>query len=566
MARKFGLTFDRAVRGLMVPVLVAASLVVMAPSARAHPNHTGTIDSSGKQIYCAWVFESNERRSSGSSNANGDRWVQCNHGRGSTINSVQIRLRNSSGSLLISPTCQATSMSATVRENEPFVDETGGTFVCFQEIGAAGQPSWTDWNGIQYADLSRSTCGAIDFASGSDLVAESSYCSITSVAVGTDYAGTGHTWEPALDDPIDDDDYGCGCSGRGGSPSATDDPVNIRSGNFWHTFTDLALPGRGPAIAFERTYNSLDTASSGWFGPGWSSTYEMSVGLNGSTAVVKQPNGSRIDFESAAGGTWDGPQRTLTSLVQNPDGTWTFTRRPGTTYGFDSSGRLTSIEDRNGYVTTITRPTASTVVITDPSGRTVTADLVGGRVTTITDSTSFARTVSYAYDGNGDLTDVVDVDGGHWQFTYDTAHHLVTMRSPRFYGDATTVPSPVVTNHYVGSSGRVDWQSDELGRTTSFAYSMSWSLPRKMYTVVTDPSGVATLYAFAYGTLIRETRGYGSAAPSSSALLVRAAHGRDTTGHRRTRVRVHQHVRRLRQHADDARPAGPHDVRVLQHV
>ena len=43
------------------------------------------------------------------------------------------------------------------------------------------------------------------------------------------------------------------------------------------------------------------------------------------------------------------------------------------------------------------------------------------------------------------------------------------MRSPRYYGDTTTSPSPVVTNHY-DSAGRIDWQTDQLGRKTSFDY------------------------------------------------------------------------------------------------
>ena len=34
------------------------------------------------------------------------------------------------------------------------------------------------------------------------------------------------------------------------------------------------------------------------------------------------------------------------------------------------------------------------------------------------------------------------------------------MRSPRYFGDTTTSPTPVVTNHY-DSSGRIDYQTDQ---------------------------------------------------------------------------------------------------------
>ena len=40
-------------------------------------------------------------------------------------------------------------------------------------------------------------------------------------------------------------------------------------------------------------------------------------------------------------------------------------------------------------------------------------------------------------------TDVVDATGGHSVYTYDSSHRILTMRSPKYYGDTTTVPSGV---------------------------------------------------------------------------------------------------------------------------
>ena len=57
----------------------------------------------------------------------------------------------------------------------------------------------------------------------------------------------------------------------------TKGPVNCATGNFWHTFTDLTVPGRGPALDFNRTYNSQDAGTDGPFGPGWTSSYTMSL-------------------------------------------------------------------------------------------------------------------------------------------------------------------------------------------------------------------------------------------------------------------------------------------------
>src|SRR5208282_232935 len=38
-------------------------------------------------------------------------------------------------------------------------------------------------------------------------------------------------------------------------------PVNCASGDFWHTFTDLSVPGRGMPLDLTRTYNSALTAT-----------------------------------------------------------------------------------------------------------------------------------------------------------------------------------------------------------------------------------------------------------------------------------------------------------------
>jgi RHS repeat-associated protein len=319
-----------------------------------------------------------------------------------------------------------------------------------------------------------------------------------------DFLASQHPQGQPVGGPVDPSSQqgGCGC----GFPvhASVAQPVDTASGNFWHTFDDLAIPGRGPAIDLSRTYNSLSAATDGPFGFGWTDSYGMSLTIGPSTVVVNQQNGAQATF-TLANGVWSAPPRELATLVNNADGSWTFTRQARQIFDFDSSGRLTAIRDLNGYLTTVTYPSGSTMVVTDPAGRTLTLALTGNHVTSVQDSSSPTRTLTYSYDGAGNLTDVIDAGNGHWTFTYDASHRLITMRTPRFYGDTTTTPTPVTTNHY-DASGRVDWQSDQLGRTTTFDYT---SIPGS--TKATDPKGNVTVYRYTYGLLTSLTRGYGTA-------------------------------------------------------
>lgn len=286
-------------------------------------------------------------------------------------------------------------------------------------------------------------------------------------------------------------------------------PVNAQYGNFFHQFGDLALPGRGPAIGLTRTYNS-DAAFSAVdspFGYGWSFSYGISLAATSSTVTIRQENGAQVQFDLVSS-TWvPHVPRMNASLVHNGDGTWTFVRKQNETITFDSTGRVTGFTDRNSYTTAVAYPTSSTMVITEPAGRTLTLTFTSGHITAAADSTG--RSLSYTYDGSGNLTDVVDIGGGHWVFTYDSSHRMLTMRYPKFYGDTTTTPTPVVTNHY-DSAGRVDWQSDPLGRTTSFDYTTVAGS-----TKITDPKGNATLNTYSQGLLVSMTKGYGSATAST---------------------------------------------------
>jgi len=195
-------------------------------------------------------------------------------------------------------------------------------------------------------------------------------------------------------------------------------PVDSFSGNFWHTFDDLSVPGRGPGLAVSRTYNALG-GGDGRLGFGWSFSYGMVLRVGADVATVSQENGSRVSFDSDGAGAWAAPPRVDATLVRDGDGSWAFTRASREVFGFDAAGRLVRVEDLNGEATVLAYDAAGWLVsATDPSGRVVSFGYdAAGRIVSATDPAG--RTVGYSYSPEGDLVEVVDVAGGVTTFGYD---------------------------------------------------------------------------------------------------------------------------------------------------
>ena len=111
------------------------------------------------------------------------------------------------------------------------------------------------------------------------------------------------------------------------------DPVNTASGDYFERSTDLSIPGRGPALAWTRAYNSASAASASSPGPlgyGWTDNYNMSLAIDTGTgaATVTEESGSQVMFVAASDGTFTtAAPRELATLVHNCDGSYTFTRR-----------------------------------------------------------------------------------------------------------------------------------------------------------------------------------------------------------------------------------------------
>ena len=188
--------------------------------------------------------------------------------------------------------------------------------------------------------------------------------------------------------------------------------------------------------------------------------------------TVNEETGGQEVFDPASGGGYTAPPRVMATLVHNMSGTWTLVVRNQTTYTFNSSGQLTSEADLNGYTTSLAYTSGELTTITDQAGRTLTIGWTGSHITTVTDANVTPnRTVTFEYnDGNGNLTDVIDVNGGHTQFVYDFNHRMTKWLDPNCYAAGSSCNGGDGLVNVYNSAGEITSQTDDMGRETTFAY------------------------------------------------------------------------------------------------
>ena len=331
--------------------------------------------------------------------------------------------------------------------------------------------------------------------------------------------------------PMETTGQNCAVKHAAAAQGSAADPVNTATGNFNESFSDVSVPGRGPGLDLSHAYNSLRAGIDGPLGFGWTHSYATRLAVNATSGVatVHQETGAEVSLYPNGSGGFVAPPRAVASLVRNGDGTYTFKRCNTTTMLFSATGQLLSIGDRNGYSTTLQYVAGKLSTVTDSANRKLHFTWTGTRVTSVTDDTS--RAVSFAYDGAGNLTDYTDVGASVWHFTYDGAHHLLTMRRPR----QTGLPTPKVVTNVYDAGGRVTSQTDELNRTTTIDYTSIGGS-----TKITDPKGNVTVEGYRDYVRTSITRGFGTPAEAKWTMAYDASLGiikvRDPKSHFSTAV------------------------------
>jgi len=282
-------------------------------------------------------------------------------------------------------------------------------------------------------------------------------------------------------------------------------PIDCATGALTVGFTDLAVPGRGVALGFARTYSSALAHSSGPLGYGWTDSYDMTASTRKGAVSITQGNGATLTFPQDASGVFGAPSESFATLTGSPLTGYTLTlQRQKARLKFSPAGLLLSESDFNGYTTKLRYSDGRLTMVTDPAGRSLTLTYLGGRIATVTDP--MGRTESFSYDTAGDLVTAADPLGRTWAFAY-TGDHLLRL---------ITDPRGGVTTSTFDSLGRVVSQVDPAGAKTTWAYSGNPTSAVGSETSITDPDGNQTTLIYACSELVSVTRGDGTALASTT--------------------------------------------------
>ncbi|MBS1884866.1 MAG: RHS repeat protein, partial [Actinobacteria bacterium] len=215
------------------------------------------------------------------------------------------------------------------------------------------------------------------------------------------------------------------------------EPVSSMTGNLSEEQTDLALNGRGPALAITRSYNSkaaVEAKEAGPWGYGWSGPYgsHLEISKESGAITVVQENGATAGFTVSGGkyvpGAWI--QATLVKEEVEAKTIYVFTLPTQEKLRFNSEGQLTEERDRNGNAITLSYEAGKLKTVKDAAGRELKFTYSGSQVESVEDP--MGHKVKYGYE-SGNLTSVTlpGETEPNWKFKYGASHELTEMTDGR---------------------------------------------------------------------------------------------------------------------------------------
>ena len=211
-----------------------------------------------------------------------------------------------------------------------------------------------------------------------------------------------------------------------------------------------------------------------------------------------------IGNPAGGGGTgFVGPAGDFSTLVQNPDSSFTRTLKNGTRIEFDSLGLQTAVIDRNGNGNSTSYAydgQGRLITVTDPMNLVTTLAYSGDHLASVTDPAM--RTTNFVHDGEGNLTSITDPDLSIRQFAYDGRHRLTSQISKRNFTttyDYNFAGRHVQANWPDGSTRKISPSQtvgliDTTGGVGTEANPAPYARPDEVFATFTDGLGNVTTY------------------------------------------------------------------------
>lgn len=183
--------------------------------------------------------------------------------------------------------------------------------------------------------------------------------------------------------------------------------------------------------------------------------------LIGNIVNVVQP-GDTHQFVKLADGSYNPPPGKASALTVEPDQSYLFTTKHGVELDFNADDKLAQWRNPNGVTVDFSYFVDGTLQSVDNNmGRALTFAYTNGRISSVSDGNG--RSVSYGYDGVGNLTGYTDAETNTTTYAYGDPGKLTQIFRPAFPGTA------FITNVYDGL-GRVKEQTSASGQLWQYFY------------------------------------------------------------------------------------------------
>lgn len=303
--------------------------------------------------------------------------------------------------------------------------------------------------------------------------------------------------------------------------------VNTANGNLFLTQKDISIKARGFHIEIIRAYNTQERTSAypqDYFGIGWTCNYFIYLQTDRITrnVTLTEGDGSVFEYGYIGYNNFTTPDGKHGRLNRNIGGSLTIRYLDGSSYNFDSSGKLQNISDKNGNKIKLTYTSGKLTKVEEDSGvagagggsQTIYLNISynGNLISNITDS--MGRKITYSYT-NYKLMNVTDAMGNLTQYTYNNYNRLesVTNRVKHrlnftYELNATTLTYRVKTiyNSMWNSTSQLPYDSFKMYEFTYNVNEGSSDPLNETYfiTNVTDARGYTTrVYVNDYGNPLK---------------------------------------------------------------